>query len=103
MVVWGYGDPQLCASTTPMHMQDDKRSKKVGKKRSGQCELYSHHKDARGTKQMSKPRLKRWHKLENAYTKNFSRLWMRIQVNGPTMSVSTDPPPLSKEETWPSH
>ena len=61
------------------------------------------------------PRLHQWHKLENAYTKNFFGFFTRTRVNGPppcacqwtppferrNMAPLANGPPLSKEETRP--
>ena len=46
---------------------------------------------------MPKPHLKRWQSLEHAYAKHLSRLLTRIQVNGPPMRLSMDPPSRKKK------
>ena len=78
---------------------------KVQEKNRGQRELYSRHNDASGTKDMSKPCLKRWHRSENAYTKNFSRLAMRIQwsqsIPHVRVHVHGPPPPLERRNMPP--
>ena len=71
----------------------------------GLRELHNHHKDARGTKHWSPPRLHQWHKLENAYTKNFcwifdekSSQWTpHARVNGPPLPKKKHGPPCQ----WP--
>ena len=46
---------------------------------------------------MSRPCLKRRHKLESAYTKSFSRFSTRIRVNGPPAPKPMDPPSRKKK------
>ena len=76
------------------HAVNKSKGQKSAKNKSSQCEFYSHHTD---TGHMSKLRLKRWHRLENAYTKTFSRFPMRIQVNKSPMCVPMPPPPHRKK------
>ena len=104
---WSTRDGQTCKRT-----QGQKSAKKVASP-SAITKMQEH---------MSKPRLKRWHKLENVYTKNFSKTFVEnssqwaphARVNGPPMRVSMDPPPprrkrhcapvngpLPSKETWP--
>ena len=44
---------------------------------------------------MPKPCLKRWHRVENVYTKNLY-IFDENGVNGPHMHVSMHPPPLER-------
>ena len=89
MIVWGYGDMHRYACTAPTHMQDDKWSKKCQK-------IVANVSSTAITKIqevqsiVSKPRLKRRHRLKNAYMKYFSRFSTKIRVNGP-------PPPRNKK------
>ena len=64
----------------------------------GLRELHNHHKDARGTKHWSPPRLHGWHMLENAYTKSF--FWIFDENSSQSPRAHVNGPPPSKEKTW---